>query len=98
MKIRFPMNGQFDVGFKGEIPYLGIDTDEIVSFHLTTQSSLQLWFRGIPDSVIITEDELGQAYFKDLLTLVCADFRHIDDAKPRIALLAEIAKPLNAHL
>lgn len=98
MKIRFPMNNQFDIGFKGEIPYLGIDTDEIVSFHLTTQNKLQLWFRGIPDSVIITENELGQAYFKDLLTLVCADFRHIDDAKPRIALLAELTKPLDAHL
>lgn len=98
MKIRFPLNNQYVIGIKGEIPYLEIDTDEIVSFRLTTQNKLQLWFRGIPDSVIITEDELGQAYFKDLLTLVRADFRHINDAKSRIALLAELTKPLDAHL
>jgi len=98
VKIRFPLNNQHVIGLKGEIPYLGIDTDEIVSFHLTAQNELQLWFRGIPDSVTITEDQLGQAYFKDLLTLVCADFLHIDDAKPRIALLSELTKPLDAHL
>ncbi|MEG5173239.1 hypothetical protein [Microcoleus sp. B3-D7] len=95
MKFRFPLNNQHVIGFKGEIPYLGIDTDEIVSFHLTAQNELQLWFRGIPSSVTITEDLLGQAYFKDLLTLVCSDFQHIDNAKPRISLLADLRKPLN---
>lgn len=94
MKIRFPLSNIHDIGFEGCIPYLGVDTSEIVSFHLTTQNELQLWFKGIPDSVVITENELGNAYFKDLLTLLCADFQHVDNAKPRIDLMSEL-RPLN---
>lgn len=93
MKVRFPM--QNASGFKGTAPVLGLDTSEVVAFQLDKHGDLYLWCRGTPDSVVITEKEIGAEYFADLLTLICSDFQHIDDAKPRIALLADLRQPLN---
>lgn len=92
MKIRFLI--QNTSGFKGTPPVLGLDTSEVVAFQLDKHGDLHLWYRGAPDSVVITEKEIGTEYFADLLTLICSDFQHIEDAKPRIALISEL-RPLN---
>lgn len=91
MKVRFPLKNN---GFNGSNQWLGINTDEIVAFQLDKHDHLHLWYRGTSEPVVIAEKELGADYFKDLLTLICSDFQHIDDAKPRISLLADL-KPLN---
>lgn len=90
MKIRFPMKNTS--GVKGTAQVLGLDTSEVVAFQLEGRNcdELHLWYRGAQDSVAITEKEIGSEYFADLLTLICSDFQHIDDAKPRIALLADL--------
>jgi hypothetical protein len=95
VRIRFPLKAN---ATDGSTQWLGIDTDEIVAFQLDKHNHLHLWYRGTSEPVVIAEKEIGADYFKDLLTLICSDFRHIDDAKPRIALLAELTKPLDAHL
>ena len=93
MKIRIPLKNTS--GFKGTAECLGLDTSEVVAFHLDKHGDLHLWYRGTSDSVVITEKEIGTEYFADLLTLICSDFQHIDDAKPRISLLADLLRPLN---
>jgi len=92
VKIRFPA---LHIGVKNTTVWLGLDTDEVIAFNLDKHGDLHLWYRGMPDSVVITEKEIGIDYFKDLLTLICSDFQHIDDAKPRISLLADLRRPLN---
>ncbi|MEG4406389.1 hypothetical protein [Microcoleus sp. MON2_D5] len=92
MKIRFPLKAN---ATDGSSQWLGIDTDEIVAFQLDKHNHLHLWYRGISEPVVITQKEIGADYFKDLLTLICSDFQNIDDAKPRIALLADLHQPLN---
>lgn len=93
MKIRIPVKNTSDS--KGTAQYLGVDTSEVVAFHLDKHDHLHLWYRGTSEPVVITEREIGADYFKDLLTLICSDFQHIDDAKPRIALLTDLRQPLN---
>ncbi|MEG4538925.1 hypothetical protein QUA50_17230 [Microcoleus sp. M2_D5] len=73
-------------GFKGTAETLGLDTSEVVAFHLDKHGDLHLWYRGTPDSVVITEKEIGAEYFTDLLTLICSDFQHIDDVKLPVPL------------
>lgn len=92
MKIRFPLKGN---EFNTPSQWLGIDTDEVVAFQLDKHNHLHLWYRGTSEPVVITEKEIGSNYFKDLLTLICSDFQHIDDAKPRISLLADLRRSLN---
>ncbi|MEG4484838.1 hypothetical protein [Microcoleus sp. D2_18a_B4] len=85
MKIRIPVKNTS--GFKGTAECLGLDTSEVVAFHLDKHGDLHLWYRGTPDSVVITEKEIGAEYFTDLLTLICSDFQHIDDVKLPVPLL-----------
>lgn len=82
MKIRIPLLNT--AGFNDTPQTLGLDTSEIVAFHLDKRGDLHLWYRGTPDSVVITEKEIGAEYFSNLLALICADFQHIDDAKSQI--------------
>lgn len=96
MKIRFPVKN--NSGFNNSPVWLGLDTDEVIAFNLDKHGDLHLWYRTTPDSVVITEKEIGADYFKDLLTLICSDFQHIDDAKPRINLLAELRRPLTLSI
>lgn len=92
MKIRFPIKNTGE--FKGTPRVLGLDTSEVVAFQIGKHGDLHLWYRGTPDSVVIAEKEIGSEYFADLLALICSDFQHIDDVKPRLALLTEL-RPLN---
>ena len=96
MKIRFPLQNPSGINGKGSLQFLGLDTSEILTFHLFGDNAefLHLWYRGMPDPVLIAEKDIGAEYFADLLTLICSDFQHIDDAKPRISLLTDL-RPLN---
>ena len=97
MKIRFPLKNTNGINGRGSLQCLGLDTSEILTFHLFGDNAefLHLWYRDKPDPLLVAEKDIGAEYFADLLTLICSEFQHIDDAKPRIALLADLRQPLN---
>ena len=99
MKIRIPLENPSGINSRGSLQALGLDTSEILTFHLFGDNAefLHLWYRGRPDPFLIAEKEIGAEYFANLLTLICSDFQHIDDAKPRISLLADLYRPLDTN-
>ncbi len=82
MKIRFPTSDSKKFLDNRQVPtYFAFDTNELAAWRLPNSQELELWFKGISDSVYLTERELGTENFAALLGILGSEFPHISDVK-----------------
>lgn len=88
MKIRFLTVEKISGGFtrkRYENTHYALDTQEVAAWTLYTQdensTNLELWIKGVSESMTISEKMVGTPTFQSLLTLLVSEFPDINDLK-----------------
>lgn len=85
MKLRFPTCDSKRFLANGQVPtYVAINTDEITAWRLDNPRELEVWFKGVSESICLTEERLGVDNFIALLGVLGSEFPHITDLKLNI--------------
>lgn len=92
MKFRFATTYNCH-GFREKTPritYLAFDTQEIAAWRLHTfeddLTGLELWCKGISDSLLFTESDVGSPMFQAVLNLLASEFPDINELKVKATI------------
>lgn len=86
MKFRFAVSNNRD-GFrkKTEVTYCAFNTEEVSGWLLKTLehdfNGLELWFKGVSDSLLIREEDVGSPTFQAILNFLGSEFPELDSLK-----------------
>lgn len=70
---------------KPEITYCAFDTEEVAAWLLHTfeddLNGIELWFKGVSDSLLIRESDIGSPTFQAVLNFLGSEFPDIEEVK-----------------
>ena len=82
VKLHLIPSGDVAKNYHTEQGYLAIDINEIAVWELSSTGALELWFKGISESVSLSSRQISSHQIKRFLVLLEAQFPDVEKLLP----------------